>query len=162
MGQFQDLDQVFDDSLRLPIGGKVYTIAPPDAELGLWVQRLMAAAVGIANGSPVPENAPSLTLNDKDERELYPRLLGSAFDQLVQDGVRWSKIQMVAYTTFWWISSGIDAASEFWNSGGVPKAPLSRREAKPSGSTKGTGGGNTTRRQGSSSGTRYHKTSSRR
>jgi hypothetical protein len=73
---FADLDSFFDDHLSLPIRGKVYRIAPANAELGLLCTRLINTGVQVATGGKA--KAAPATLNDDDETELYQRLLGHA------------------------------------------------------------------------------------
>lgn len=155
---FRDLDEVFEDTLPLPIGGKVYVVPAPDAELGLWCQRMLSAGLMIQAGQSPPDGLPSLTLDDADEVELYRRMLGGTYDQMIDDGVSWPKIQLVAQTALFWIGSGRPLAEEFWASGGDPEAfPPPRRKT----STR-TGGGNTTKRRASTSGTKSRRASSKR
>jgi hypothetical protein len=160
---FRDLDTLFDDTLPLPIGGKVYIVPAPDAELGLWCQRMVSAGLMIQAGETPPETAPPLTLDDDDERALYQRMLGETFDVMVSDGISWPKIQLVGQTALLWIGSGRPLAEQFWNSGGDPEAfpPRRSKKAGTRGSTS-TAAANTTKRQASTSGTRSRKANSKR
>jgi hypothetical protein len=158
---FQDLDTLFDDTLPLPIGGKVYVVPAPDAELGLWCQRMVSAGLMIQAGETPPENMPKLTLNDEDEEALYRRMLGDTYNELINDAVSWPRIQLIGQTALLWIGSGRPLAEEFWNSGGDPEAfPPARRRTRP-GSTS-TGEARTTRRRGSTSGTTSRRGGSKR
>jgi hypothetical protein len=158
---FQDLDALLDDTLSLPIGDKVYIVPAPNAELGLWCQRMVAAGLMIQAGQTPPESMPKLTLDDEDEEALYRRMLGDAFDALLADGVSWPKIQIVGQTALLWIGSGRPLAEEFWNSGGDPEAfPPARKRTRP-GSTS-TGEARTTKRRGSTSGTTSRRGGSKR
>ncbi|MFD0659770.1 DUF7426 family protein [Thermocatellispora tengchongensis] len=125
MTTFQDLDDFFDDSLPLPVGGKWYRIPAPDAEVGLLCQRLMHASLAAEQGEAVDD--PKLTalaevvLTDDEERDLYQRVLGPVFDELRADGVSWPKIQHVGATALVWVAAGKDAAAKMWASGGMGK-----------------------------------------
>lgn len=147
MALFEDLDQFLDDTLQLPVGGKIYTIGSPDAELGLWIQRVMSVGVAIHQGqtpSPPPplRNPDGTTIEAKDgfvqaDEALYRRLLGPVWDELRVDGVPWLKIEMVAQTAMIWIATGVDAAQAFWRAGGRPEAQAPNRRARRSTSTAG-------------------------
>lgn len=171
MAQFGDLDERFDPDLTLPISGVKYVIPSPDAELGMWLQRLMAIGMSIQNGGK-PESIPPLkprvghpedveitadggVVGDGDEHALYRRLLGPAWDQLWADKVPWAKIKMVGETASLWVGSGVPAAEAYWNSGGDPEALAPNRAARRS---RATGGANTTRSRNSTSGTKSRKT----
>ncbi|MEW1843138.1 hypothetical protein AB0392_34800 [Nonomuraea angiospora] len=129
MAQFRNLDEFFDPSLRLPVGGKTYVIPPPDAAVGLLVQRLMHAGVAAQAGHEVDQEgltqlAESVLTNDSDEKELYPRLLGPVWAELFADGVDWPVIQHVGETALLWVAAGVDAAARYWEAGaGEAEAP---------------------------------------
>lgn len=152
---FDDLDQYFDDTLSLPVGGKTYVIAGPDAETGLFCQRLMTAGVAASAGLPTPASMPDLKMDDDAETAFYRRILGDVYDQLVADGVSWPKIQIVAQTAFFWIASGKEMAEAFWRSGGDPKA--SSASAAPNRASRrstSTAAARTTKPRASTSGTK--------
>ncbi|WP_433355635.1 DUF7426 family protein [Microtetraspora malaysiensis] len=134
MTQFQDLDEFFDDSLPLPIGGKWYRIPAPDAEVGLLCQRLMHAGMAAEPGEPVDDpklnELASVVLNDDQERDLYQRVLGPVFDELRADGVTWPKIQHVGATATVWVAAGKEAAAKVWAAGGVGEAPAPNRATR--------------------------------
>jgi hypothetical protein len=168
---FRDLDELLDDGLPLPISGKIYRIPPADAELGLWCQRLISLGMAVQMGETLPEGAPPLTLDDDDENALYRRLLGSrqnaegewvggVFDELIADGVNWERIKIVGQTAMFWVGAGRELAEAFWNAGGDPEAFPPRR--RPSKASTRTAAGSTTKRAGSTSGTRSRKTGSHR
>ncbi|GAA5046581.1 hypothetical protein HNP84_009751 [Thermocatellispora tengchongensis] len=153
MTTFQDLDDFFDDSLPLPVGGKWYRIPAPDAEVGLLCQRLMHASLAAEQGEAVDD--PKLTalaevvLTDDEERDLYQRVLGPVFDELRADGVSWPKIQHVGATALVWVAAGKDAAAKMWASGGMGEAPApnrATRRAAAAKSTRSRGSGTTTTR----------------
>lgn len=119
MAKFKDLNDFFDDGLELPIAGKLYKIAAPSAETGLYCQRLAEAGVAAANGRDVPE----AELDDVRELELYQRVLGPTYDELIADGVSWPRIKHVAITTFMWVAGNEQAAQTYWEQGPEAQAP---------------------------------------
>lgn len=148
---FRDLDEFFRSELRLPIRGREYVVPSPDAETGLWAQRLMATASKAADGKEVSdEQARSLDLSDDEERGLYGKLLGPAFDEMVADKIPWEHVKHAGMTALIWTAGNTEAAEQFWNSGGVPDPP---NPPKPKG--KSSGSGKSTRKQGSTSGTSF-------
>lgn len=121
---FQDLDEFFDDTLRLPIQGKTYVIESPDAKTGLFVQGLMSLAADARAGRKVDaDDLQALHLDDDEEKDLHRRLLGTAFDEMLDDGVKWHRIRHAGQTAIFWVVRGKETAEEFWNGGGTPKAP---------------------------------------
>ncbi|MFC7108066.1 hypothetical protein ACFQQB_51295 [Nonomuraea rubra] len=125
MTQFQDLDEFFDDTLPLPVGGKWYRIPAPDAEVGLLCQRLMHASMAAEQGETVDDpklnELAEVVLSDDEERDLYQRILGPVWHELRTDGVSWPKVQHVGATALVWVAAGKEAAAKIWASGGVGK-----------------------------------------
>lgn len=134
MTQFQDLDEFFDDSLALPVGGKLYRIPPPDAEVGLLCQRLMQAGLAAEQGEQVndPElnELAAVVLDDDEERDLYVRILGPVWAELRADGVSWPKIQHVGSTALVWVAAGKEAAAKIWVAGSTGEAPAPNRATR--------------------------------
>lgn len=169
MAKFGDLDERFEDFLTLPVGGKPYVIPSPDAELGLWLQRLVGIGMAIQQGAapeeipplkPRPGVADDIEISVKggvvgDEHALYRRLLGPVWDELHVDGVSWAKIKMVSETAMFWVGAGLPVAEAYWDSGGDPEALAPNRQARRS---RSTGGANTTRSQNSTSTTKSPRT----
>lgn len=153
MAQFRDLDEFFDPSLRLPIKGKEYAVPPPDAEVGLLVQRLMNAGLAAESGQEVDQEAlndlaESVLTNDSDEKDLYKRLLGPVWDELFADKLDWPVIQHVGQTVLLWVAAGVDAAAKHWEAGsGEAEAP--NRKARRAAAAQAR----STRSRGSRSGT---------
>ncbi|MFI6909652.1 hypothetical protein ACIBKY_50915 [Nonomuraea sp. NPDC050394] len=114
MAEFKDLDDFFDSTLALPIGGKRYVVPAPDAETGVLCERLMAAGVVAANGGQVD----AAMLDDGQELDMYQRVLGPVYGQLRANGVDWLKIKLAGVTAFLWITMGVDTAMRYWESGG--------------------------------------------
>lgn len=150
---FRDLDEFFRPSLKLPIRGKVYEVQSPDAETGLWAQRLMSSATRAAKDGAelTEEQASSLMLDDAQEADLYKRLLGDAFQEMLDDKVNWEQMKHAGMTALIWSAGNTQAAEEFWNNpDGVPEAPAPESNPKVS--------GNSTQRRGSTNGTKSRTT----
>lgn len=152
MTGFRDLDEFFDDSLRLPVAGKTYVIPAPDAEVGLLCQRLMHAGLAAEQGQAVDgeelNKLAAVVLNDDEEKDLYKRILGPVYDELFADGVKWPRIQHVGATALVWVAAGKDAALKHWESGAgeVPAPNRATRRAAAATSTRSRGSATTTTR----------------
>jgi hypothetical protein len=123
---FEALDELLDESLRLPLGGKVYTVQAPSAEIGLRTQALINAAAVAADGGKVDQKV----LGDAAERDLYRDVLGEAHDLLVADGVSWPALKHCALTAMVWIAQDKAAAERFWNAAGDPSRLAPNRAAR--------------------------------
>ncbi|MFF0770981.1 hypothetical protein ACFYUK_19000 [Nonomuraea wenchangensis] len=145
MAKLKALDEFFDDTLGLPIGGKEYVIPAPDAETGLLCQRLMQAGVAAAAGQET-DLSDLADLDDDQETDLYRRCLGPVYDQLLADKVTWPRIKHAGVTAFLWIAVDLDAAMKYWESGGDPEALAPNRAASEAAAS-------TTRSRGSTNGT---------
>lgn len=145
MAKLKALDEFFDDTLTLPVGGKEYTIPAPDAETGLLCQRLMQAGVAAAAGQQT-DLSDLAELDDDQETDLYKRCLGPVYDQLIADKVTWPRIKHCGVTAFLWIAADLDTAMKFWDAGGAPEALAPTRAASEAAAS-------TTRSRGSTSGT---------
>jgi hypothetical protein len=145
MTGFRDLDELFDDTLALPIGGKTYLVPAPTAALGLYCQRLLAAGFA-AVGGRTPEGAAPV-LDDDGERDLYQRCLATAYDEMLADGISWPKIRRAGVTAFLWTAQGEELAVAYW-SGSPPELPA------PTSTSLDTAAVRSTRKRGSTSGTR--------
>lgn len=131
---FRDLDEFFDSSLRLPVRGKTYVIPSPDAKTGLWCQRIIALASKAKDGDLTDDDADSLKLDDDEERDLFQRLLGEAFEEMVADGLPWEHVKHCGMTALMWAAGNSEQAEAYWNAGGDPKArPQDRKKSAKSG-----------------------------
>ncbi|MBB4915098.1 DUF7426 family protein [Streptosporangium saharense] len=119
MATFADLNDFFRDGLDLPIGGKVYRVPPADAATGLFCQKLMTVGINAANGKQIDE----AELTDDGEKDLYRRVLGTAFDEMIEDGVSWAKIKHCGITAFLWIAGDEDSAAKYWQADPEAEAP---------------------------------------
>ncbi|WP_433426353.1 DUF7426 family protein (plasmid) [Microtetraspora malaysiensis] len=134
MTEIRDLDEFFDDTFKLPVGGKTYVIPAPDAETGLLCQRLMHAGLDANAGREVNSDGindlASAVLDDDQERDLYQRILGPVYDELFADGVSWPRIQHVGMTALVWVAAGREPAIKYWESGGAGEAPAPNRATR--------------------------------
>jgi len=119
---FKELEEFFDAQITLPILGREYVIESPDAETGLLCQRIMASAATVMAGGEASEaDTAKIRLDDDEERDLYERLLGAAWDQMIADKVPWTLIKHAGSTALVWVTAGRDDAEAFWEAG--PKSP---------------------------------------
>ncbi|UQN29483.1 DUF7426 family protein [Brachybacterium kimchii] len=149
MSAFKDLDQFLDDSLVLPINGKDYRIPAVSAQLGLKLQRILEVTEDAQNNRASDEDVQEL-ISDAEELELYPDVLGDAYDEMLSDGISYPRLRLAAITAILWNVHGEDMAAEFWAAGG--KAPEPNRAQRRAPKTR-TGGASTTKRPASGSGT---------
>jgi len=151
----RDLAEFFDPTLRLPIRGKVYVVESPDAKTGIHVQRLMTTGVLASSGAEVSQDRlDELELDDADEIDLYKRLLGPAYDEMLADGLPWAIVKHAGVTAFMWVAYDRDSAERFWESAAGEakrpepqdrKAPAVKKAAKSG--RQGSRGGSTAQRK---------------
>ena len=129
---FRDLDEFLDPTLKLPIRGKTYVVQSVDAKTGLWCQRMMHVAVTAVAGLSMSEaDAASLDLDDHQELDLYQRVLGDAYDEMVADGLPWEWIKHAGTTAFMWAAGNREQAESFWASPGKARAtPQDRKRPR--------------------------------
>lgn len=159
-GNFGALDELLDESIELPVPSvshpdrKTYRIESPGAKDGLFIQRLTTAAVQLVEGG---ENIDTEALDDGEERELFQRLLGATFAEMVEDGVKWVWMRHAALTVLMWVSSGMETAEKFWAAAGNPEALAPNREARRSKQKDGSAAATSTPRRGSTNGTNRNR-----
>ncbi|MEV0445965.1 hypothetical protein AB0I84_31500 [Streptomyces spectabilis] len=141
---FEALDELLDETLVLPIGGRHYTIPAPSAEIGLRVQAIVQAAAVAASGGDIN----TTVLGDADEVDLYRDVLGTAYEQMLADGITWPALKAAARTAVVWIVQDKATAERVWAAGGDPS-----RLTPPNRQQRRSDGANTTPHQGSTSGT---------
>lgn len=118
-GSFGDLSDFWAEGLPLTIKGKDYVIPEPSAELGLYVQSIFSAAGAVAKTVVTGESVAEATkaashLDDAQETNLYRRMLGPVYDELIADGASWRVLRHVGQTAMFWIAIGEDAARAYW------------------------------------------------
>ena len=113
--------------LKLPIGGKVYSVPPVSAELGPRLEVVMSAGVDVARGNELGEGSQEV-LDDLGERDLYRDVLGAVYDEMVADKVSWPALKHAALTVMMDAVYDRDTAEQFWQSLGKP-APARKKPA---------------------------------
>jgi hypothetical protein len=150
---FKDYDEfAADGALRIPIRGKLYLIPDVDAKTGLYFERLLAAGVSVHLGADLTD-LPRPDLDDDQERTLYQRALGTAYDEMMADGCPWPAVKRAGVTAFLHVSDP-DLAEKYWNSGAADVPPASAPNRAARRASTSTGAARTTRGRGSTSGTK--------
>ncbi|MBN1172128.1 MAG: hypothetical protein JXA67_08130 [Micromonosporaceae bacterium] len=167
MKRLADLDAFLagdEPGLELIIGGRVYTVPPPDAATGLWCQRVTVAAGHLRAAATEAEASAAAARIDQiadldGDLTLPERVLGPAHAAMVAGGVDHARLRIAAMTALLWIVSGDEAAEAYWTSGGRPEAlrPADNRAERRASSS--TGGAATTKPLASTSGTKPPNTS---
>lgn len=163
--------QAFRGPIKLPIGGKEYTLPTVSAELGVRLtliaersSEVMRIAIkndearqaAEANGEPAPEPEPIPDFQiDGVESvdDMNKELLGPLYDEMVADGVPFEALVLAGQTATHDFLYGREAAEAYWNSGGDPKAVA---ETLPAANvfSQSTDAENTTKPPASTSGTK--------
>lgn len=102
--------------------GKVYVIPSPDAETGLSLTAMVnlankAASGQLATEEQAKEAAEELELDDNDERDLYERVLGTAYAELREDNVPWTAIQRLGQYCLIYFGMSAQAATRALQTG---------------------------------------------
>lgn len=141
-----------DDAIDVPIDGKTYRVESPDAKTGLFLAGLANVGVKAASGGDVDQaDVEKLDLDDDEERDFMQMVLGDTLAELVNDGVKWTKIQRLARYCFIHFAVGEEAADEALKSGALTgEAPAPNRAARRAGSR---GAATTTKPRASIAGT---------
>lgn len=148
---FDAIDELFDETIVLPIKGRKYTIPSPSASAGLRMQRLLQGAVRADKAGVDPDKE---LLDDLDEIALFRDTLGPAFDEMDADGVSFAWVKHAAMTATVWSTISREAAEEYWTRSGDPEPPAPNRESRRSAAAAKT------RSRGSTSGTSSRKAKS--
>lgn len=144
--QFEAVSEYLDhDGISLPIAGKNYIIAPPDALLGLEVTHIMTLVVDAIGGADIssdPRVKEILDAHGKADESYERRILGPALDEMLADKVPWPMVQLAFQTTMVWIAQGAESAARYWASGGgaLGKAPGRKRDRKTHRGRQGSAG----------------------
>lgn len=134
-GDFEDLSQFLEAKvLTLPINGKDYVV--PEASAQAWLKLESAVVDG------------EQKMLDRDIWELA---LGPAWQELLDDDIPMSHVQVAGVTAYYWQTRRPNAALAVWSAG------KGQRPKKPSGTgtrpQTRSGAGATTRRRASGTGT---------
>lgn len=136
VSQFQDLAELLDPRLPLPIRGKTYFISDPGITVGLRAQATVAIATKVKNGVDVSaEDVAALQLDDAEEIDFTKSMLGETFAEMQADDLPWEYVRHAAKTAFMWLVADRDEAAKVWSNLGKaarPKAPQDRKPKKAS------------------------------
>jgi hypothetical protein len=133
---FKDLREFSEGRhIDLPIDGVTYRINDVDAETGLLVQRLMDAGIQ-AGQAGQPIDLDEDLLDDAQELSTYESVLGDAYQQMLDDGVRWGDIKRAAMTAMIWIYFDEETAERFWETGAAGEAAAPATGQPPSGANR--------------------------
>lgn len=158
------LNELFSPGLELTVPDRngvqrEYTIPLASAELGLWCRAITEAR---HRDDITEDDLPKL----EGKASLEQRVLGTAYDEMMRDGVPDEYVKFAGATSFIWITMGEEQAALYWQAGGDPKALKQaenreqRRAAARAGGTS-TAEATETRPPASSSGTRSRRNSRR-
>ena len=117
-----ELDDVFafldDDAIHLPPipsrdhpEGKRYDVPSPPAEIGMRLTALAEIARKRRAGLNVTEgDVARLHISDEEEPEFMAQVLGPTFEEMMADGVSWTRIQRTMQYAYIYFSMGKTAA----------------------------------------------------
>lgn len=140
--QFEDLVSFLDDdaittppikSRKYP-EGKVYRIPSPDAETGIRLNGLATIAAGAAGGQVVDaQRVQELVMSDAEERDFMEQVLGTAYHEMLEDGVSWVILQRMNQYAFAYFAVSPQAAARGVREGvftGKGPTPTNRAERR--------------------------------
>lgn len=140
--QFQDLAEMLDPFLPLPIRGKTYRIPDPGITVGLRAQATVAIATKIKAGETVSaDDVAALQLDDAEEIDFTKSMLGPCFDEMQADSLPWEYLRHAAKTVFMWLVQDRDEAAKVWSSLGNAPRPVPQDRKAPA--KKRASGGST-------------------
>lgn len=135
-----------DDDVTIPVpskkhpDGKDYTFASPDIDTGVRLTTIAQLGVKAATGAELAESdLEGLQLDDAQEQDFYRMVMGDTYDELVADGVSWTRMQRLGRYLFLLHGLGEEAAAQAVerSSGGArPPANREQRRAAKKGATK--------------------------
>jgi hypothetical protein len=174
MASFDDLDQYLETGDRLKVRGKVYTVPPRSAALGIWCRRIVQTAGELTQattdeelrevGERAASRAATMPSIPDPELSFEEQLLGPAYAEMLADNVPDDYLVFCARTIFIKLAYGEEYAERWWRSGGHPEAvgPVpNRADRRRTGGTS-TAEAATTIAPASTSGTTSRRRSGRR
>lgn len=129
---FQDLTEILDPFLPLPIRGKTYRIPAPSVAVGLRSQATLVIGLKVKAGEEVsPADVAALQLDDEQEAEFTHQMLGDLRDEMAADGVPWEYVRHAAKTVFMWTVGDREQAEKVWADAGKAPRPAPRDRKAP-------------------------------
>jgi hypothetical protein len=139
--------------------GKPYRIESPDAATGIRLTALVSLGVDLAVGAQLSQkDAERLRMDDDQERDFLRDVLGATYDQMLEDGVSWVRIQRLGRYALLYFTLGPEAAAEETRratSAGEAQAPnrQARRAAAKASSRASSATATSSKARGSTAGT---------
>lgn len=158
-GSFLDDDAI--DTPPIPSrehpDGRSYRIPSPDAATGIRLTAMVNLGVGLASGAKMdPRDAEKLKLDDDQEKDFLEEVLGTAFLQLVADGVSWVRIQRLGRYCLLYFTLGPEAAASEAQGRPPGEAPAPNRETRRA-SSRASSGTALSSNRGTTAGTKSRK-----
>lgn len=154
----RDLNEVLDLQLRLPIGGKTYTVNPPTAATGAILINRLAAGIAVDAGVELDDDTRGMVaVPDEDVPDFARQCLGTTYDQMVDDGLSKPQLEFAVTTAFLAWTVGREYAELWWDSGGKAGRPAGARDLHPTVTRTRTAAATTTQSTRSRSGTKPRK-----
>lgn len=123
-------------TLKLPIGGTVYTV--PECSAATWLR--FQEVNNRAADKIAEDDDTKATLDDvgdgMSETEMIQLALGDAYQQMLSGGVRPSELRHAGITAYYWQLGNEDVAVAMWEA--VGKAPAAQTPPPPDPSTSTT------------------------
>lgn len=149
-----------DDSLDVEVQGRTYRIPSPDAATGIRLTAMVNLGIVYASGQPLGEaEAKQLNLDDAEERDFLEQVLGSAYGEMVADGVSWVRIQRLGRYALLHFTLGPEAAADAVAKSSLGEAPAPNRQARRASPRVSSGTATSSRRRGSTVSTTSRKPS---
>lgn len=132
---FEDLDAFLAPGFELPVRGKTYRVPAPKAREGLYLQAIMDAGESLVVTGGVTK-ANQTVLSDDEERSAYQLALGSAWEEMVADGLEWPIVKHAGLTALVYWTRGPQQAERTWSlfGGKAPEGPQETDSPDPTSS----------------------------
>lgn len=115
--------------LKLPIAGKVYTLPPVGAVLGVRIMAIWGLGANLATGKSL--NAADVeVLSDEEEQHIYQEILGPVWFEMHEDDVPWAALKHAAMTAMIDVVMDRERAEIYWSRLGKT-TPATKPAKKP-------------------------------
>lgn len=132
---FEDLAAFIRPGFDLPVLGRTYYIPPPNARDGMWLQAIVDTGESLLVSQSV-SSANRTILNDDKERTAYQMALGSAYDEMLDEGVAWPVLKHAGMTAVLYWTRSPETAERYWQRfgegpGKATETPASEQPSSP-------------------------------